>query len=48
MRSFFVSKLRKVMGMKKAEDAKTLKKEALFWRGIKEALAKDGTKRCHK
>jgi hypothetical protein len=34
--------------MKKKEDAKTLKKEALFWHGIKEALAKDSTKRCHK
>jgi hypothetical protein len=34
--------------MKKVDDARTLKKEAMFWRGIKEALAKDSTKRCHK
>jgi len=34
--------------MKKGTDAKTLEKEALFWNGIKKALVKDTTKRCHK
>jgi len=34
--------------MKKVEDARTLKKEAMFWSRIKEALAKDSTRRCHK
>lgn len=37
-----------VMSMKKVEDARTLKKEAMFWQGIKKALAKDSTKICHK
>lgn len=37
-----------VISMKKVEDAGILKKEAMFWRGIKKALAKDSTKRCHK
>ncbi len=34
--------------MKKVDDARMLKKEAMFWRGIKEALAKDSTRKCHK
>jgi hypothetical protein len=34
--------------MKKETERKTLEKEALFWHGIKKALMKDTTKRCHK
>lgn len=34
--------------MRKEVEKKTLEKEALFWYGIKKALAKDTTKRCHK
>lgn len=34
--------------MRKDSARKTLEKEALFWYGIKKALVKDTTKRCHK
>ncbi|OPX98788.1 MAG: hypothetical protein A4E60_02965 [Syntrophorhabdus sp. PtaB.Bin047] len=34
--------------MKKEMVRKTLEKEASFWHGIKKALIKDTTKRCHK
>lgn len=40
--------IEEVIYMKKADKARALEKEAMFWRGIKEALAKDSTKRCHK
>jgi hypothetical protein len=34
--------------MKKETERKTLEKESLFWYGIKKALAKGTTRRCHK
>lgn len=34
--------------MRKDKSLKTLEKESLFWNGIKKALVKDTTKRCHK
>ncbi|OPY04948.1 MAG: hypothetical protein A4E61_00498 [Syntrophorhabdus sp. PtaB.Bin184] len=34
--------------MKKETEKRTLEREASFWHGIKKALIKDTTKRCHK
>jgi hypothetical protein len=34
--------------MKKRVDKRILEKEEVFWNGIKKALGKDSTKKCHK
>jgi len=39
---------KEVIKLKKEVGKRIREKEAVFWNGIKKALGKDATKRCHK